>query len=96
MSEENGTTSSEIKTPLGSISFSGKRVAEFIAILSLCLLFVVAYVLWEHKMDAKSGQGDVRDVLRELVLGIRENNCLTTFKEEAREAKAEFCKRQAR
>ena len=61
MSEENGTTSSEIKTPIGSISFSGKCVAEFIAILSLCLLFLGAYVLWEHKLDAKVSQQDVRD-----------------------------------
>lgn len=96
MSEENGTTSSQITTPIGSVSFSGKRVAEFIAILSLCLLFLLSYVVWEHKLDAKAGDETTRDVLKELVMGIRENNCLTTFKEEAREAKAEFCKRVAR
>ena len=97
MSEaENGASTSEIKTPLGSVSFTGKRAAEFITILSLCLLFVLAYGFWEHKMDVKAGNDVTRDVLKELVMGIRESNCLTTFKEEAREAKAEFCKRVSR
>ena len=94
MSDDNG--SGEIKTPIGSVSFSGKKTAEVIAILSLCLLFVLAWVLWEHKADAKEQQESLTTVMKEMVSAQREQNCLIAIKQDERENKAEFCRRIVR
>lgn len=98
MSDENGNgnTSSEIKTPIGSVSFSGKKTAEFIAILSLCLLFVLAYVLWDHKVEARSNGDTLITALQAMVQAQREQNCLISIKQDEREQKAEFCRRISR
>ena len=93
----------QITTPIGSLSSKGKRTAEFIAILSLCLLFLLAYVLWEHKTDAKAIGIDLRDAIKEMTTAQHENtaaqrelNCLIAIPQEQREKQAEFCKRIAR
>ena len=99
MSEDNNNTSLKTKW----FEISGKKTAELITVLSLVVTAVIGFAVWEHKSDTrvmaaefKEAQHDVKDVLKEIAVGLRENNCLTTFKEEAREAKAEFCKRISR
>ena len=94
MSDENG--SGEIKTPIGSVSFSGKKTAEFIAILSLCLLFVMAYIIWEHRAEAKENDVALIGALKDMVSAQREQNCLIAVKQDDREAKVEFCRRISR
>ena len=94
MSDDNG--SGEIKTPIGSVSFSGKKAAEFITILSLCLLFVLAWVVWEHKADAKEHGANLTTIMKEMVSAQREQNCLIAVKQDEREQKAEFCRRISR
>lgn len=42
-----------IKTGLFSASWSGKRVAELITILTLLVAAVLAYILWEHNNNSK-------------------------------------------
>ena len=86
---------SRINTPLGSFSFKGKRMAEFIAILSLCLLFLLGYIVWEHKTDTKGQGTELAKVFREMVIAQRELNCLISVKQEERENKAELCRRLA-
>lgn len=106
MSEET-ESGGEIKTPVGSVSFRGKRTAEFIAILSLCLLFLLGYVLWEHKADARDTGVSLRDAIkamaeaqREGTVAQREMNCLISLPQDKREAEFyspnSLCKRMAR
>ena len=59
-------TQTSIQTPLGSVSFNGKRTAEFISILSLCALMIVGYALWEHKTDADNNATDIKILLKEV------------------------------
>ena len=94
MSDDNG--SGEIKTPIGSVSFSGKKTAEFIAILSLCLLFVVAWVMWEHKADAKEHGDSLNAVMKDLAQAVREGNCINAYPEADRENKIDLCRRITR
>ena len=63
MSEEN--TSGSITTPVGSVSFNGKKTAEIITILLLAVLGVVGYALWEHKAEAKEGHSKIERQLEE-------------------------------
>lgn len=58
MSED--TTEGGITTPLGSINYKGKQMAEFIAVLCLCLLFLMSYVIWEHKIDTQAAQREIK------------------------------------
>ncbi len=107
MAEENGSQEAGISTPLGSVSFKGKRMAEFIAILSLCLLFLLAYVLWEHKAEARTDAANLAGVLKEMtvaqhsmVQAQREQNCLLSLPPEKREreyfSSNSFCKQISR
>jgi hypothetical protein len=64
MSESNGESRAEIKTALGSLSVGGKRMSELIAVFCLCLLFLLAYVLWDHK-DATTKDNDKLQVVLE-------------------------------
>ena len=99
MSEE--TQEGSITTPLGSLSLKGKKTAELISILCLSLTFLLAYVLFEHKADAKDFQSDLKSVLKEMVQSQRdmvqaqrEQNCLIALPQDRRDA--DFCKRITR
>lgn len=100
MAEENGNGEGSIQTPIGSMSFKGKRTAEFIAILSLCLLFLMGYVLWEHKKDTKDLRVELLASVKELVAAQRETTCLLALPQEKREAEFTstngICKRLSR
>lgn len=96
-----------IKTGIGSVSYKGKRMAEFIAVVCLILLFLLAYVLWEHKEDAKSMRDSFATGFREMTSAMREQNrisreqvCLLSLSPEKREREfmsdGSFCKRLAR
>lgn len=102
MPDENNT-SSEIKTPLGSVSFSGKRVAEFVAILSLSLLGVLGYAFWEHKTDSKDMGNQMVIAIKEMtqaqLQNVREQrvmNCLISLEQKDRPQRLADCERMAR
>lgn len=104
MSEENNeTTKSEIKTPLGSMSFSGKRMAEFISVILLCLMGILSYAFWTH-LTIQDDQGkNLVMVLKEISAGnnavVREQrvmNCILTMKQEERRTALADCERIAR
>ena len=42
-----------VKTSVGSVTWSGKKVAELITILLLLVVGVMTYALWEHKKESK-------------------------------------------
>ena len=101
MSEENSESS--IPTPIGRLSFKGKKTAEFIAIICLFLLGLFGYILWEHKGDAKAAderlaQRDtqIASAIRDMASSSRVLACLMATKQEEREAKLAQCERIAR
>ena len=96
MSDEQNNGSAEIKTPLGSLSFSGKSMSNFIAILSLVVLALIGYAMWEHKGDTKSKDDALLETLQEMVQAQREQNCLIALPQNDRERNSEFCKRVSR
>lgn len=102
MPDENNT-SSEIKTPIGSVSFTGKRVAEFIAILSLSLLAVLGYAFWDHKIDTKDLGSQMVAAIKEMTKAQMENvreqrvmNCLLSIEQKERPQRLADCERMAR
>lgn len=105
MSDE--TTESAITTPIGSLSFKGKRMAEFIAILCLCLLILLGYVQYQQKEDLKDMNASFTAGFKEMAAGQREQNsilreqlCLLALPPEKREreflSEQSFCKRLSR
>lgn len=96
MSDDNGNGGAEIKTPVGSLSFNGKKTAEFIAVLSLVSLVLIGYVLFEHKEDTHRKDEALLSTLREMVSAQREQNCLIAMPQNEREARSELCKRLSR
>ena len=101
MAEEN--TEGTITTPLGSVNLKGKKTAELIAIICLALLFLLSYVLWEHKTDEKESKKEFVGAFKELTAATRENvqaqrvmNCLLATDQKDREAKLSTCERLAR
>lgn len=91
MNEETGV---EINTPWGSAK--GKKTAEVIAIISLCLLCLFAWVLWEHKADAKTQGDTLTTTMKDMAQAIREGNCINSYPEAVRESKIEQCRRITR
>lgn len=105
MAEEN--SESTITTPLGSVSVKGKRMAEIISVICLCLLFLLGYILWEHKEDSKGMKDAFANGFTEMAKAQREQNqiqreqlCLLAMPETKREREflneGSFCKRLAR
>ena len=90
--EKNGGL--EVKTQWGSVS--GKKVAEFITILSLCVMGIIGYAFWEHKLDAKASGESLTATMKDMAQAIREGNCINSYPEAERENKVEFCKRVTR
>lgn len=58
------------------MTFKGKNIAEFIAILSLLLLFMLGYVVYEHKEDSKQTQAAFVGGLKEIAVAQRESNVI--------------------
>ena len=107
MSEENGNTEGGIKTPLGELSFKGKRTAEFITILSLLLLAVLATLYWTHEKTSERQTNEFIVALRELSEVGREQarsqrmtSCLLSLPQEKRErefaSESSFCRQISR
>lgn len=72
-------------------------------VATLILVAILAYVLWEHKLDAKAQGVSLTDAIQSMVKAQqeatqahRETNCLIGMKEAERESKSEWCKRIAR
>lgn len=103
MTEANNNSEANVTTPVGSLSFKGKRTSEFIAILSMAALILIGYVLYEHKSDTKESAKEFSAAVKEMTSAQRENtaaqrelNCLIAIPQDQREKQAEFCKRIAR
>jgi hypothetical protein len=97
----------QITTPLGSLTYKGKRMAEFISILSMCGLVLLGYILWQHKEDAKGMQSIFAQGFKEMHQAqteqnriLREQVCLLSLPEQKREREFltdnSLCKRISR
>jgi hypothetical protein len=74
MSEDHDKTQRfELKTGLFSAAWSGKRMAELVAVFSLAALLVLAYILWDHKEDANRFQDQYLGAMKLLSSNIEEN-----------------------
>ena len=104
MPEENGgETKVTIPTPWGPGSFSGKRMAEFISVLLLCMFGVLSYAFYAHNKDSDSNAKELSQAIRDLastnVLQVREQrvmNCLLTIDQKDRQNQLSNCERIAR
>lgn len=85
-----------ITTPLGSISTKGKKTAEIIAVICLSLLFLLSYVLWEHKAEAKESSTSIATAMKDIAISNRVLACLMATPQDQREAKLAQCERIAR
>ena len=97
---DDGNGSAEITTPIGSVRFGGKRMAEIIAVMSLCLLGVLAFVLFEHMADTKASGKELTAAVREMASAQREMACIISLPEDRREREYaspnSFCRSMAR
>jgi hypothetical protein len=98
--EEEAVNGAEIKTSFGSVKWSGKRIAEFITVLSLFATIFLGYVWWEHKNETAAAQKELSSNLRDMVMSQRELTCISSLPEAERKAEFQspygFCKRMAR
>src|SRR3990167_10702471 len=69
---ENDTSESSITTPIGSVSYRGKRMAEFITILSLLILAVLATLYWTHTKATDQQNASNVEAIKELSKALRE------------------------
>lgn len=106
MAENNDKTEGGIKTPLGELSFKGKKTAEFITILSLLVLAVLSTLYWNHdKNTEKSSLGTnqaltkISDAVERSTKAQRLMTCIISLPQERREQEFtqsnSFCQRMA-
>ena len=104
MPEENNSDSKAgITTPLGSLNFSGKRMAEFISVLLLCMLGVLSYAFWAHGTATDANDKELAAAIKDLansnLLSVKEQrvmNCLLTVEQKDRQNQLTNCERIAR
>lgn len=101
MPEENNERSEGgIKTPFGELTFKGKRIAEFIALISLTLLFLLAYILYEHKGDTKTSESSLAAAIKEQAAAQRLMSCLISLPQDQRKrefaSESSFCRQLSR
>lgn len=84
MANGDDKTSVNIPTPLGPVSFNGKRTAEFISVLLAVGVGIMAYILWDHQRDARENAQTVQHYLKQNVEAQRMMNCLLSLPQEER------------
>ena len=96
MSEENGA---DVSLNLAGQQINVRNVKSLNTLLTVaCAVGVgfLAYLIWEHKGDAKEVNTALVQTLKELTVSQRVTNCLMATRQEEREAKLPVCERIAR
>lgn len=104
---DNNTLS--VKTALGTATWSGKRVAELITILTLCVMGVLTYALWRHMLETDKAAAQTSEqylsamkftsqAIVQSASAQREFACLISIPQDQRERAWETgrCRRMAR
>jgi len=93
MSNGNGTPSQvNVQTPIGSFSFNGKRMAEFISVMLAIVVAIMAYILWDHQQDSRQAAGDFKAFLS--TMAESNKNALQEISRANREAVGELVQAQ--
>lgn len=103
MAEDTQQDEVEVKTPAGSIRARG---TDIIAILALIGIALMAYTLWDHKVDAKSSVELFISAMKEQTVAQRESTkqqrlmaCIISQPQEKREQEFTsvngFCQRMS-
>ena len=86
-----------IETNVGRIRLYG---ANIVAGATLVSVIVIGVFVYEHRVDAKLGTGELTAAIREMTASQREMNCLISMPQDKREAaymaENSLCKRLAR
>lgn len=99
-SEANGADVN-LKVPGGEVNLRNVKSLNTLATVAT-LIFVCAGIcggylmLTAHASETKDAGREFVQALKEVAQSLRENNCLTTFTPEKREANADMCKRLSR
>ena len=79
------------------------RGSDILGIGTMLVVVLVAYALWEHKLDSVETRKEFISVIKEMTLAQKENvqvqrvtNCLISVDQKDREAKISTCERLAR
>lgn len=82
----------ELKTAFGTARYTGKRMSELIAILSLVSLVMVGMALWKHSAEASANSETLRQAFRDMTIvqekmleAQREQNCLIALPQDRRD-----------
>lgn len=100
---QNDGVQQEVEAKLPGGTSLRVRGTDILGVGTFLIVVMAAYLLWEHK-------GDAKDIAREISLSLkemtreqhmmtqaqRESNCLLALPPEQRERSAEFCKRVTR
>lgn len=101
---ENGTQELEVAAGDKKFKLRGSDLLTSVIGMIVCSgLVLLGYVLYEHKGDAKSRDGEMVTVVKEMtsvaregVQAQREMNCLIALPQDLREKQSEFCKRMSK
>jgi hypothetical protein len=101
MSEEN--TEGSVETPIGKVSFKGKKTAEFITILTIMLSAALLALYWRHSEDTTKGFELMSAVAKEQINALKEQaqatrymSCIISEDQKNRNAARVECREQAR
>lgn len=89
--EEDDSTSVTLDASKKTLTVTGKKTAEIIAVLSLVVMAWMGWVLYTHSTEAKAGNERLGDAIERMVQGQTQATCLLGFPEAQREAKARWC-----
>lgn len=93
---DNKDMQQEIEAKLPGGASLKVRGSDILGVAIMVVVLLLAYVVWEHKMDSKDLSTQLTNAVKEMVQAVRESNCLQSLPQERRERDAEFCKRVTR
>lgn len=98
MSDQNGN-GADVDLKVAGQEIRLKNVKSLNTILTLGAFVAAcfaAYLLFDHKADAKANAETLTAVMKDMAQAIREGNCINSYPEAERETKVELCKRIVR
>ena len=72
-----------IETGIAKVGIYGKK--NLIGILTFALVAIIAWLLYEHRIDVSYDRREMTKAVRSMTAAIQENNCLISMSQDARE-----------
>lgn len=73
-----------------------KSLNTLATVATLIVVVLLAYALWEHKLDARASASEQQSAFKDMAQAIREGNCINSYPEADRADKVELCKARSR